>query len=225
MTTKLSLNMSNVNCRAEPPQIKNCWPRSSKLNLSWVENQWFRMGKQRRAPAASWEWNPLFWTFSPVLTPSPGWPELPTTVWFCFPTLSLLIALSLACLFHEAVSREGQTMLSCLMLSVMPTSRMESHLGLLEVILCVYPCCGLPAGCSQEANLEALSSGSGESERTSRGSWELVVSTPSSHYPHTQRSWVSPLPRGMSPCWGLRSSQSWGETGLETDVLNPLGSR
>lgn len=24
MTTKLSLNMSNVDCRTEPPQVKNC---------------------------------------------------------------------------------------------------------------------------------------------------------------------------------------------------------
>ena len=128
------------------------------------------MGKQRSASAASWEWKPLFWTFSPALTPSLGWPELPTTVWFYFPTLSLLIALSLACLFHEAASREGLMMLSCLMLLVVPTSRG----GVTPQAPGSDPVCFIPAvdfqqAAPQEANLEALSSGSGDSERDFKG--------------------------------------------------------
>lgn len=170
------------------------------------------MGKQRRAPAASWEWNPLFWTFSPVLTSSPGWPELPTTVWFCFPTLSLLIALSLACLFHEAVSREGQTMLSCLMLSVMPTSRdgvAPRAPG--SDLVCFIPAVGFQQAAPQEANLEALSSGSGESERDFKGPLGACsVYSFISLSTYTKVMSLSSAQRGMSPCWGLRSSQSCG---------------
>lgn len=136
MTTKLSLNMSNVNCRAEPPQIKNCWPRSSKANLSWVrtnDSEWVNREEPQQPlgnEILSFGPSPPSW-----LHPQAGqsYPQLsdsaflPSPFWLpsAWPASSM-----------KQSAEKGRRCSPAWCSQWCPQAGMESHLGLLEVILC-----------------------------------------------------------------------------------------
>lgn len=148
MTTKLSLNMSNVNCRAEPPQIKNCWPRSSKANLSWVrtnDSEWVN----REEPSS------LLGMKSSLLDLLPRPDSIPRLARATHNCLILLsYPLPSDCpqpglpLPWSSQQRRADD-------ALLPDALSDAHKqgwsrtsGSWKWSCVLYPCCGFPAGCS-----------------------------------------------------------------------------
>ena len=226
MTTKLSLNMSNVDCRTEPPQVKYCWPRSSKVSLGWVRtngSEWVDTEEPQQPlgnEILSFGPSPQPW-----LHPQAGqsYPQLsdsaflPSAFWLpaAWPDSSM-----------KQPAGEGRRHSPARYSQWCPRRAGVAPQAPGSDPVCFIPAVGFQQAAPQEANLEALSSGSGEMERDFKGPLGacsiysfLSLST------YTKVMSLSSAQRDMSSCWGLRTSQSLGETGLETDVLSPLGSR
>ena len=155
-------------------------------------------------------------------------------VGFCFPTLSLLclreVLLCLSCLFQEMASREGEKKLSCLLLPAASTGRCRDRCKFSwNRYTVLYACCRLQETLPKSPFMKPMdvqSSRSGDAGGTAGGLLGSAVSLPP---PPTHSKWrllvASLWPWRPQPLLRVEKLPVLGETELDTDAFNLLGSR